>query len=54
MNNYPDYNMEIEEIHHSQKLDSPSGTAITLAEGIVDNIGRKKEWEKQEVWPWEF
>ncbi|SDL41821.1 4-hydroxy-tetrahydrodipicolinate reductase [Kriegella aquimaris] len=31
------YNVDIEEIHHTQKLDSPSGTAITLAEGIIAN-----------------
>lgn len=30
------YNVAIEEIHHTQKLDAPSGTAITLAEGIID------------------
>jgi 4-hydroxy-tetrahydrodipicolinate reductase len=44
MNNYPYYDVQVEEIHHTQKLDSPSGTAITIAEGIVDNIDRKKEW----------
>ena len=31
------YNVSIEEIHHTQKLDAPSGTAISLAEGIIDN-----------------
>ena len=31
------YNLSIEEIHHTQKLDAPSGTAITLAEGIIEN-----------------
>ena len=41
---YPQYEVEIEEIHHTQKLDKPSGTAITLAEQIIDNSG-KKEWE---------
>jgi len=44
MNNYPYYDVQVEEIHHTQKLDSPSGTAITIAEGIIDNIDRKKEW----------
>jgi 4-hydroxy-tetrahydrodipicolinate reductase len=48
MNNYPGYNVEVEEIHHTKKLDSPSGTAITLAEGILDNIKRKTGWQKQE------
>lgn len=37
MNNHKEYNAELEEIHHTQKLDSPSGTAITLAEGIIEN-----------------
>jgi 4-hydroxy-tetrahydrodipicolinate reductase len=44
MNNYPYYDVQVEEIHHTQKLDSPSGTAITIAEGIIDNLDRKKEW----------
>jgi 4-hydroxy-tetrahydrodipicolinate reductase len=44
MNNYPYYDVQVEEIHHTQKLDSPSGTAITIAEGIIDNIDRKKDW----------
>ena len=44
MGNYPYYDVQVEEIHHIQKLDSPSGTAITIAEGIIDNIGSKKEW----------
>jgi 4-hydroxy-tetrahydrodipicolinate reductase len=38
MNNYPYYDVQVEEIHHTQKLDSPSGTAITIAEGILDNL----------------
>jgi 4-hydroxy-tetrahydrodipicolinate reductase len=44
MNNYPYYEVQVEEIHHTQKLDSPSGTAITIAEGILDNLESKKEW----------
>ncbi|MES2277803.1 MAG: 4-hydroxy-tetrahydrodipicolinate reductase [Bacteroidota bacterium] len=44
MNNYPYYDVQVEEIHHTQKLDSPSGTAITIAEGIVDALDSKKEW----------
>lgn len=44
MNNYPAYNVRMEEVHHIHKLDSPSGTAITLAEGIIDNIDRKDKW----------
>lgn len=44
MNKYPDYNVKMEEIHHIHKLDAPSGTAITLAEDIVKNLDRKKNW----------
>jgi 4-hydroxy-tetrahydrodipicolinate reductase len=44
MNNYPYYDVQVEEIHHTQKLDSPSGTAITIAEGIIENLDGKKEW----------
>ena len=38
------YDVRIEEIHHTQKLDAPSGTAITLAEGILDNLADKQGW----------
>jgi 4-hydroxy-tetrahydrodipicolinate reductase len=44
MNNYPAYDVQVEEIHHTQKLDAPSGTAMTIAEGIIENLDRKKEW----------
>lgn len=44
MNNYSSYDVEMEEIHHTEKKDSPSGTAITLAEGIIENIDRKTTW----------
>jgi 4-hydroxy-tetrahydrodipicolinate reductase len=44
MNKYPVYDVEMEEIHHIHKLDKPSGTAITLANQIVSNIERKKQW----------
>lgn len=44
MNNYPDYNVSMEEIHHIHKLDKPSGTAITLAEQIIQKINRKTGW----------
>jgi 4-hydroxy-tetrahydrodipicolinate reductase len=37
MNSLSQYNISLEEIHHKQKLDAPSGTAITLAEGIIKN-----------------
>ena len=38
------YAVEIEEVHHTQKKDAPSGTAITLAEGILENLSSKKQW----------
>ena len=43
MNRFPQYDVYMEEIHHIHKLDAPSGTAITLAEGIKENIDRKKQ-----------
>ena len=45
MNHFPAYSAEIEEIHHTQKLDAPSGTAITIAEGMMDEIPRIRKWE---------
>ncbi len=47
MNQFPDYNVEMTEVHHTQKLDAPSGTAITLAEGILRNLDRKTVWVKE-------
>ncbi|GGC49554.1 4-hydroxy-tetrahydrodipicolinate reductase [Parapedobacter defluvii] len=44
MNPYKQYDVQVEEIHHTQKLDSPSGTAITIAEGIIENTDSKTEW----------
>ena len=44
MNTLEDYQLSIEEIHHTKKLDAPSGTAITLAEGIIKNSS-KQSWE---------
>ena len=46
MNGFPQYDVEMEEVHHVHKLDAPSGTAITLAEEIVEGIDRKKDWTK--------
>ena len=46
---YNDYKVEMEEIHHTQKLDSPSGTAITLAEGIIDNLPKVTNWVNEET-----
>jgi 4-hydroxy-tetrahydrodipicolinate reductase len=39
-----DYEVQVTEIHHTQKKDAPSGTAITIAEQILDNLKRKKSW----------
>ena len=44
MESYPDYDVSLKEIHHTQKKDAPSGTAISLAEQILALIGRKREW----------
>lgn len=44
MNKFPTYDVAMEETHHIHKLDAPSGTAITLAEGILENLGRKSSW----------
>lgn len=44
MERYHEYGVEMEEIHHTQKLDYPSGTAITLAEGILSEWTKEKEW----------
>ena len=46
MNGFPQYNVAMEEVHHVHKLDAPSGTAITLAEDIIDSIDRKDKWVK--------
>jgi len=47
MGNLNQYNVSLEEIHHTQKLDTPSGTAITLAEGIIAN-SNYKGWKLDE------
>jgi 4-hydroxy-tetrahydrodipicolinate reductase len=44
MNRQEDYDVMIEEIHHTQKKDAPSGTAITIAEDILRNLKRKQKW----------
>ena len=46
MNGFPQYNVAMEEVHHVHKLDAPSGTAITLAEDIINNLDRKDKWVK--------
>ena len=44
MDQHPGYKTEITEIHHTEKLDSPSGTAITLAEELIKNLSSKTSW----------
>lgn len=44
MESHVAYNVQMEEIHHTEKKDAPSGTAITLAEQLLEAIGRKKHW----------
>ena len=46
MNGFTQYDVHMEETHHIHKIDAPSGTAITLAEDIVENLDRKSSWIK--------
>ncbi|MFT4535101.1 MAG: 4-hydroxy-tetrahydrodipicolinate reductase [Saprospiraceae bacterium] len=46
MNSQWDYEVSMKEIHHTAKIDAPSGTAITLAEGISEHLERKSGWSK--------
>lgn len=52
MNGFPQYDVSLTETHHVHKLDAPSGTAITLAEDIVERLDRKKAW-KQGTTTWD-
>jgi 4-hydroxy-tetrahydrodipicolinate reductase len=49
INSFDQYIPRIEEIHHIKKLDSPSGTAISLAQGIIDEINRLQNWGSAEA-----
>lgn len=49
MNQFPTYDVSMSETHHIHKLDAPSGTAITLAEGLLENIERKDRWVKEQA-----
>lgn len=51
MNQFPQYDVELEETHHVHKLDHPSGTAITLAEEIVSALDRKEGWAEETTDP---
>lgn len=44
MRKYPSYRVSMTEIHHTEKKDAPSGTAITLAEGIMEHLPQKTRW----------
>jgi 4-hydroxy-tetrahydrodipicolinate reductase len=41
---HAEYNVALKEVHHTAKLDAPSGTAVTLAEGVIENLPRKQAW----------
>ncbi|MBT9483385.1 dihydrodipicolinate reductase C-terminal domain-containing protein [Sediminibacterium sp.] len=49
MEQYPSYDVMLKEIHHTQKKDAPSGTAITLAEQVLQNLSRKTSWTNEPV-----
>lgn len=46
MNQFDAYDVALDEVHHVQKKDAPSGTAITLAEGVIRHLDRKEKWSK--------
>ena len=46
---HKEYDVVLKEIHHTAKLDAPSGTAVTLAEQVLANVSRKVKWVNQEA-----
>ena len=48
MDKFPQYKVSMEEVHHIHKLDAPSGTGITLAEGLLEELGNSKRWTLEE------
>lgn len=44
MNSFPEYQVALDEVHHTEKKDAPSGTAITLADGVMKHLSRKQQW----------
>ena len=48
MNKYDSYDVSITEVHHAGKLDVPSGTAISIANEVIDNLDRKSNWDIEE------
>ncbi len=51
MEQYPSYDVMLKEIHHTQKKDAPSGTAITLAEQVLEGLSRKTSWANSTITP---
>lgn len=51
MEQYPSYDVMLKEIHHTQKKDAPSGTAITLAEQVLEGLSRKTSWTNSTITP---
>ncbi|MDB5195829.1 MAG: dapB [Flaviaesturariibacter sp.] len=49
MQSQPDYEVAVKEVHHTEKKDAPSGTAVTIAEQILANLSRKKNWVNEET-----
>lgn len=49
MNDQPSYDVSMREVHHTQKKDSPSGTAITLANQVLEQVQRKTKWSEEET-----
>lgn len=49
MNPYKEFKVTTNEVHHTEKKDAPSGTSITLAEGIIDNSDDKEVWVSNEI-----
>lgn len=49
MKGFEDYNIQLEEIHHTHKKDAPSGTAISIAEGIIRNNPKFTSWKLEET-----
>lgn len=49
MNPQKQYSVSTTEIHHTEKKDSPSGTAITIAEGLIENLAGKEKWINNEI-----
>jgi 4-hydroxy-tetrahydrodipicolinate reductase len=49
MNSFPEYEIRMDEVHHTEKRDAPSGTAITLADGVLKHVDRKKTWVNEQT-----